>query len=62
MTSIEDDKPIVLPKPKPNSFTLDHYSARVFILKLEENYNLTIKVYESGNYCMICIDKEKKDE
>lgn len=48
-------------KPVVNSIITDPYSARVLILQLEEEYNLSIRVYESKHYCHICIDKEKKD-
>lgn len=52
-----------LEKSKVDNYTLDPYSARALILKLEQQYNLTIRAHESAGYCMICIDKEeKKDE
>lgn len=47
---------------KVDSYTLDPYSARVLILKLEDKHNLTIRVNETDRYCMICIDKEDKHE
>ena len=43
-----------------NKYTTDPYSARVLILKLEMEYNINIRVHETHNYCMICIDKEVK--
>ncbi len=43
-----------------NKFTTDPYSARALILKLEMEFNINIRVHESHNYCMICIDKEVK--
>ncbi len=52
----------LIEEPKPSSYTVDPYSARAFILNLEKDYNLTIRVHESGKYCTICIDKEMKDE
>ena len=51
-----------LDKPKVSKYTLDPYSARVLILKLEQKHNLTIRVHEGNGYCMICIDKGDKKE
>ena len=41
-------------------YEVDGYSARAFILKLEKDSNLTIRIRDSEKYCMICIDKEAK--
>jgi len=49
-------------KPKINQYTVDPYSARVLILKMEKEYNLTIRVNDSERYCTICIDKEEKED
>lgn len=54
--------PSKLEEPKVTKYTVDPYSARVLILKLEQQYNLTIRVHESNGYCMICIDKGGKKE
>lgn len=43
-------------------YTLDPYSARVFILKMEEEFDLSIRVHDNDKYCMICIDKVEKKE
>lgn len=51
-----------LEKPKIDSYTVDPYSARALILKLEQKYNISIRVYESAYHCIICIDKEEKNE
>ena len=48
-----------LDKPKIGSFSTDPFSARVLILKLEEKYNLSIRVYDNKHYCRICIDKKE---
>ena len=53
---------IKLEEPKVTKYTLDPYSARVLLLKLEEDYSLTIRVYDTDLYCLICIDKEKKKD
>lgn len=47
-------------KPKINTFTTDPYSVRVMILKMEEDYDLSIRVYDGKHYCQICIDKGAK--
>ena len=52
----------LLEKPKVDKYTLDPYSARVLVLKLEQKHNLTIRVYDSKKHCMICIDKEDKKD
>lgn len=57
---LSEDKSL-LKKPKVDSFTTDPFSARVMILKLEEDYNLNITVYDTEHYCKICITKERKD-
>ena len=41
-------------------YEVDGYSARAFILKLEKDNKLTIRIRDSEKYCMICIDKEAK--
>ncbi len=51
-----------LDKPKVAKYTVDPYSARAFILNLEKEYYLTIRIVDGDKYCTICIDKEKKDE
>ena len=43
-------------------YEVDGYSARAFILKLEKDSNLTIRIRDSEKYCMICIDKEAKQD
>ena len=48
-----------LDKHKVNAILTDPYSARVMILKLEEEYNLTIRIYDTSHCCQIFIDKEK---
>ncbi len=48
--------------PKVSNYTTDPYSARVFILNLEKEYNLQTRIKDGDKYCMICIDKEKKHE
>ena len=52
----------MLEEPDVKKYTTDPYSARVLILKLEEQYVLSIRVYDSNGSCMICIDKEAKKE
>ena len=52
----------ILDEPKINKYTVDPYSARILILKLEKEYNLTIRVCEGDKYCTICIDKERKED
>ncbi len=52
----------LLEEPKVEGYNTDPYSARVLILKMEEKYNLTIRVYEGDKYCNICIDKEEKED
>ena len=49
-------------KPKINKHTVDPYSARILILNLEQQYNISIRVYEGDKYCNICIDKEDKED
>ena len=49
-------------EPKIDSYTVDPYSARALILKLEKEHNLTIRVHNGDKYCTICIDKEKKED
>ncbi|GAH32697.1 unnamed protein product [marine sediment metagenome] len=43
-------------------YILDPYSARAFILNLEIQYDLTIRVCESAKHCSIFIDKEEKED
>ena len=63
MDTLDEQTASTLPKPKVNNYTVDPYSARVLILKLEEKYSITIRVHESNGYCMICVDKgARKDE
>ena len=52
----------VLKKPVVTTYTVDPYSARALILKLEREYNLTIRVRDTTHYCMISIDKEERKE
>jgi len=48
-------------KPKIATYDTDPYSARALILKLEMEYDVSIRVYDSKRYCQICIDKEEKE-
>ena len=41
-------------------YTVDPYSARALILKLELENELRIRVLDTPKYTMICIDKEAK--
>lgn len=52
----------LLEKPKIDSYTVDPYSARALILNLEKQHDLDIRVYETKHYCMVCIDKEEKED
>ena len=52
----------LLEEPKVGSYTTDPYSARILILNLEKEYNLTIRVCEGESTCNIFIDKEKKED
>ena len=52
----------LLKELKVKGYGTDPYSARVLILKLEQQYNLAIRVYDNDRYCTICIDKEDKKE
>lgn len=47
---------------KVKSWDVDPYSARVFILQLEEKYKLTIRIIDAEHHCMIHISKEEKKE
>ena len=55
MTSIPE-------KPVIKKYTLDPYSARVLILQLEQQYYITIRIYEGNSHITMCIDKEEKKE
>lgn len=50
-----------LKKPEIEKFTLDPYSARVFIVNLEKQHSLGIRVYDISKYCVLCIDKADKE-
>ena len=44
---------------------IDHYEAtpvqaRLRILSMEQQYNLDVRINETDDYCMICIDKNEK--
>ena len=52
----------LLSKPKISKYTLDPYSARVLILNLEKEHDLTIQVYIGDKYCLICVDMEDKED
>lgn len=47
---------------KPSKYATDPYSARVLILKLEQQCDISIRVYDTEHYCMISIDKEVKED
>ena len=49
-------------KPKIDKYTVDPYSAKVLITKLEQKHNISIRVYEGDKYCQICIDKEDRED
>lgn len=50
-------------EPKVKKYTVTPYAARAYILNLEIEHNLTIRVQEGDKYSVIFIDKEvKKDD
>ena len=52
----------LLEKPKVTHYTVDPYSARVLILQLEQQYDITIRIYEGNSHITMCIDKEERKE
>lgn len=48
--------------PKIKKYDVTPYAARAFILNLEMQYNLTIRVHEGKHYSVIYIDKEEKKD
>lgn len=49
-------------EPRIDKYEVNPYAARAFILNLESEYNLTIRIKEGKDYCVIYIDKEAKDD
>ena len=48
--------------PKVRKYEVTPYAARAFILNLEIEYDLTIRIQEGNTYCTIYIDKEEKQD
>ncbi|MCK4414935.1 MAG: hypothetical protein KAY32_15480 [Candidatus Eisenbacteria sp.] len=48
--------------PKVKKYDVTPYAARAFILNLEIEYDLTIRVHEGNHYSVIYIDKEEKKD
>lgn len=48
--------------PKVKKYEVTPYAARAYILNLEIEYDLTIRVQEGDKYSAIFIDKEEKKE
>lgn len=48
--------------PKVKKYEVTPYAARAYILNLEIEYDLTIRVQEGKKYSAIFIDKEEKKD